>query len=76
MLAILFCCVLPKEELRFAEEAGVNRIYVHKTSLATPKGNGLDVRLLHSLHVFCHMNVVDGEVSAYGEEVDTCIYLV
>ena len=26
--------------------------------------------------VFCHMNVIDGGVSACGEEVDTCIYLV
>ena len=31
-----------EEELRSSEEAGVNRVYVRKTSLATPKGN--DVR--------------------------------
>ena len=41
MLAILLCCVLLEEEFRSPEEAGVNRVYVRKTSLATPKGNGI-----------------------------------
>ena len=33
-----------EEELRSPEEAIVNRVYVRKTSLATPKGNGVRCR--------------------------------
>jgi hypothetical protein len=33
-----------EEELQSPEEAGVNRVYVRKTSLATPKGNGVRCR--------------------------------
>ena len=36
--------LLEEEELRYPEEAGVNRVYVCKTSLATPKGNGVRYR--------------------------------
>ena len=32
---------LEEEELRSSEEAGVNRVFVHRTVLTTPYGNGV-----------------------------------
>ena len=40
---------LEEEELCSMAEARVNKVFVHKTSLATPKAIALDVELLHPL---------------------------
>jgi hypothetical protein len=55
-------CVIQEEEVWSPKEAGVNKVYVRKTSLATPKDNDVRCKLTCAIYKSSVVhNVVDSQ---------------